>query len=254
MDDKLKRLQDTAQIIDKCYLSHEWLTQTTKEQRITHVYTLLKNVTSVNDICDDLHSMQSDAKKEVLSFNEMKLNAFEYVVLRLIEWQKEINLNDKNDISSLKALKMLFFVVAAISKNGRKNILLKEVFSEFFAMPFGHMEKFIFDTLREKDGNLNYFQMDNKEAQLKPDADLEAIESSFPGRWRWEIDYGIEVLKNKHSHLINFHAFKLIDLSRSWYSWAKTYSLAKGEGSNSKKIDIQDIISEDKIYYINFLS
>ena len=42
--------------------------------------------------------------------NLTKIAAFEYVVYKLNEWYKENNPTQENDLSILKAMKLLFFV------------------------------------------------------------------------------------------------------------------------------------------------
>ena len=77
-----------------------------------------------------------------------KTLAFEYLVYQLLDWYKEAFGNvEENDLSTLKVLKLLFFVTAISSKNEDES-LLESPFNKFYAMPLGHVEGDVYSDIK----------------------------------------------------------------------------------------------------------
>ncbi|HNM25789.1 MAG TPA: hypothetical protein PKL15_10175, partial [Saprospiraceae bacterium] len=84
-----------------------------------------------------------------------KILAFEFVLNELMDWHKELTGNEtKNDFSILKSLKLLFFVSAARTNSSNHSVLLEDVFTNYVAMPYGHVESDVYAYLREARGEL----------------------------------------------------------------------------------------------------
>ena len=64
-----------------------------------------------------------------------KIVAFEYILYKLNEWYKENNPTQENDLSILKAMKLLFFVSVVDTE---KHLL--STFDNFQAWQYGHVE------------------------------------------------------------------------------------------------------------------
>jgi len=69
-----------------------------------------------------------------------KVQVFEYVLSKLLEWHKEVNGNVQNDIGYLKSLKLLFFISAVGTSKNSENTLLDSVFDNFVAMPGNYIQ------------------------------------------------------------------------------------------------------------------
>lgn len=180
---------------------------------------------------------------------DQKLLHFEYVVKGLLRWYTEITGNQaQNDLSTLKALKLLFFVSAARSRSNAPNPLLDDVFNEYVAMPYGHVESEIYSQLVQRGGQLKYYIIDNRKTVLRPDVNIEELDNEVMGAYKTEIDSSIEFLKKINPGLILLPPFSLVDLSHTWYSWKKYYTLARAEANNSKSIPTEEIKKEDKIF------
>lgn len=177
---------------------------------------------------------------------DIKIQAFEYVLFKLDEWYKEINPSAKNnDISVLKALKLLFFVSAVGTVKDSKNTLLDSPFNNFVAMPYGHVESDIYAAIKSET------QFQNVSINSE-DTKLEDIESiiNFKFESKRNVDNSIEKLKSINKNLVNLSSFELVELSHRWFSWQKNYQIAKESGRFSSPIETSEIKSEDKIYQL----
>lgn len=183
------------------------------------------------------------------STNQPKLLAFEYVLMNLLKWKEEAFLNSRgNDLSTLKSIKLLFFVTAVNAKEGNANMLLDSVFNNFVAMPYGHVESGIYEEIRTRNGKLNYYQINNTNASPLPNVNLLDLETKIAEGIKTEILKSIKDLKRMNFDLINLSAYELVDLSHNWYSWKKTFSKAEMLGSSSAPIPKEVIIQEDKFF------
>jgi uncharacterized phage-associated protein len=179
-----------------------------------------------------------------------KILHFEYVISKLLKWQFEITGKHENDLSTLKALKLLFFVSTVRTHPSNENSLIANVFDNYAAMPYGHVESSIYEYLKINKGNLNYFKIDN--SSTNPKQGIEIVDAEISQQidltFKKEIDLSIAELKKINPLLISLSAFSLVDISHSWYSWKKYYSLAKLEQVKSYAIPNEEIVLEDKIY------
>ena len=85
-----------------------------------------------------------------------KEKCFEYFVISICKsYVNDGNKIENNDFGILKIMKLLFFTVAAsytIEKNG-----LLEIFNNWEAQPYGHVENDIYDIIRYRKGIFNLF-------------------------------------------------------------------------------------------------
>lgn len=174
---------------------------------------------------------------------DVKRLAFEYVLHKLVEWYKIANASstETNDISVLKALKLLFFISAVDTTKDSNETLLDDVFQNFVAMPYGHVESEIYSIIKRR--GLQGMDIDNYKTVIK-DFNPEIIDSNL----RQRIDDSINKLKSINFNLIKYSSFNLVDLSHTWYSWQYFYNIALQSRSKSYPIDNCYIKSEEKIY------
>lgn len=181
-----------------------------------------------------------------------KLLAFEYVLFKLIEWYRIKNsllnledFNSNNNFNKLKVIKLHFFVVAI---NSEKNTLL-DVFNKFYAMPYGHVEGEIYNSL----GRMNFFEVDNKMLLIKNTDNLSINNfSALEETYIYEVNESIEELKVKNPNIINYNALDLVELSHTWFSWKSMYSYAQSNHRRSELIPQQLIKEENKNFELIF--
>lgn len=97
----------------------------------------------------------------------LKEKAFEHFLDSLIVWWKQSNPNkpfEENDLGKLKIMMLLFFTVAN-SCNPNEDGLLK-VFNNFIAIPYGHIEKDIFDLIGYKKGRIGKYLITQRKIQI----------------------------------------------------------------------------------------
>lgn len=175
--------------------------------------------------------------------NTLKINAFEYVLFKLDEWYKENHPNsNENDISVLKALKLLFFLSAVDSQKDSNDTLLDVVFDNYVAMPYGHVESDVYTNIKLK--SHSNISIDNKKTTINKVINLEIGTKT-------KIDNSVKKLKSINNDLINMSAFDLVELSHSWYSWKYYYAKAKRNNTFKEPIPNEIIKSENKIFFIN---
>ena len=182
---------------------------------------------------------------------ENKLIYFEYIIKGLINWYTELGEEEStNNFSVLKSLKLLFFVSAATSELEKKSILLEEVFDDFYAMPYGHVESSVYKQIRQRNGELNVYVISNSCVKVKQDADF-SIFDNLDEDIKREIDRSLDYLKSQNKLLVKFPPFDLVNLSHAWYSWQKYYKMAQRAGVLSNQIPAEVIKSEDKLFKLN---
>ena len=169
-----------------------------------------------------------------------KKEYFEYFLNKLYEKQGE-----NNDLSILKTLKLLFFTTAVDSGNeeGKSNVLIDQVFTDYKAMPYGHVESGVYSSRN----TLNYFKIDSKGTRLLKTYEPEGLESTKTRA----IDNALECLETKNSNIFNESAFDLVELSHHYDSWKINYNKAKAEGTYSHSISSEEIKKEDKYFKLN---
>jgi len=82
-----------------------------------------------------------------------KIAAFEYVLYKLNEWYKDNNGEKENDLSILKAMKLLFFVSGVDMANN-----LFDTFDRFQAWQYGHVEADLYNQYSQKKGDFIWQQ------------------------------------------------------------------------------------------------
>lgn len=173
-----------------------------------------------------------------------KIQAFEYLLSKLLEWNSKCYLTGDNDLSILKVLKLTFFVSAVGTNKDSQNSLLDSVFNNFVAMPYGHVESDIYSFI--KANRLPNFTINNSQTIKIHNVDYKDLDYTIKSK----IDKSVAMLQDINSGLIKLSSFDLVDLSHNWYSWQKYFSEAQSRGINSLPIPTYEIKREDKIYQL----
>lgn len=174
---------------------------------------------------------------------EVKIQAFEYVLYKLVAWYKNAYpKSEDNDISVLKALKLLFFISAVDTTKDSSGTLLDDVFNNFVAMPYGHVESDVYSIIKRR--RLQQVEINNHKTSISNTFDLDGIEVDL----RKRIDMSVNKLQSINFNLIKYSSFNLVDLSHTWYSWQYFYNMALATHCQSHPIQNDYIKSEEKIY------
>lgn len=183
-----------------------------------------------------------------------KLEAFEYMLFRLVEWYKENNslvtdydFSTDNDFSKLKVIKLHFFATAI---NANSNSLLG-VFNYFHAMPYGHVESQVYENIN----SLERYIISNDSLNIKPlyYNNLSESFSLVSTSIKEEIDFSVHLLRQRNPTFVNYTAFQLVELSHSWFSWKSMFNFARANGRYSEFIPSEVIQEENKFFSIDAL-
>ncbi len=173
-----------------------------------------------------------------------KLKAFEYLLIQLIKWYEDVSPGKSvvTDFNKLKVIKLHFFASAVNADSNSDGLL--NIFSEFYALPFGHVESDIYDSL----SNLQVFKLTKNDMSINqyPSNYFDDIEMD-----KATIELAVDTLKSINPNLVKYEAMDLVELSHRWYSWKTTFETARSLGRFSLRIPNELIKKESKFYVLN---
>jgi len=173
-----------------------------------------------------------------------KIDCFEYSIDKFVEWYQDINGHSdgwKSNFTKLKLIKLNFFL-SAVNANDANDGLL-DIFDNFYAMPYGHIEFDIYNHIL----NLHKYNVSNTGIDFKH---VDYKHSNLNIEVKAKIDSAIESLKIQNNEFVNYGSFKLVELSHQWYSWINMYNLAKLRNETSIHIPLSLIKNEGKLFII----
>lgn len=189
--------------------------------------------------------------------NKLLTLTFQFFIKEVMKWYNDVDCKRKiltnselpNNLSSIKLSLMLFFVSAACTSKDRKsNYLLTEVFNNFHAMSYGHIEYDIYHLVFIQKLDLNFFTITTQ--CVTPKGNLEELDELLSVDIKDNICLGISNLRSIYDNMIRLSAFDLSAISRIWYSWNLGYKSAKSIGKSSFQLDSTTIMEEHKVYSI----
>jgi len=166
----------------------------------------------------------------------VKIKCFEFLTERLLDWYDSPL---HNDFSKLKSFKLLFFTTAVTAD--RENDGLLTIFDNFWAMPYGHVEKDVYENL----GFSQKVVITNNSAIINNISDCYYDEINA---YKHLIIDAVELLKKKNSELVFQTAFDLVELSHQWSSWKTSFKFARVQDKLSMPISPSTIKSEPKVF------
>lgn len=163
-----------------------------------------------------------------------KLKVYEGFILEIVKWYSQYNDIRLNDLNTLKLSKLFFFISSLNSE------LLN--YFKFHAMPLGPVDSDLvlfmklmeFQTIKINHKGLVHYNdkfnyQDNIIVQFKN---------------------SIQELDDINPEIINYSAFKLIDLSHKWFSWSSNFEFAKRINKLKYPITRLEILNEPNKQYI----
>lgn len=169
----------------------------------------------------------------------IKVQAFEYIAEKMLEWHESLHPGTPNDLSKLKLFKLLFFA-SAVNASEENDGLLK-LFDNFHAMPYGPVESDVYNNFSDcKKVNVS---RDSTSLVFGMDASYYDDINAFKD----VIDESITSLKKENCKLIEYSAYDLVELSHQWISWRSIFNLAKQQKKLSLPIPNSIIKFEPKI-------
>ena len=167
---------------------------------------------------------------------DLKIKYFEYFVYQLL-LKKEIN----NSFNNFKVIKLLF--LTCCSSITKESSGLLDIFDNWVAAPYGHLEKDLEFYIKEKKGEFSFFKLDRFGITLKENYNTNKIEE-FP-----IVFTSLKALLEKNKNILNNSGSYLIDLSMEHKSWVDNYRIALSENKYWQSIPKEDILNENHYYY-----
>lgn len=165
-----------------------------------------------------------------MAITNKKILAFEYLLSRLLQWQKENGVTE--GMTKVKALKLLF-IVASIPVEGKD---LLSIFDQFYAMPYGPVESDVYDAMVSD--KLEYYDFTGVILQSKS---TYKVANNLSDKDIRLINASIDCVKKMKKDLINMSAFDLVEYTHTWSCWQDAMFTAHILSIGSYLMSISDI-------------
>lgn len=177
--------------------------------------------------------------------HQLKVECFESLMDELVKWVEERGGNPKKDLNLIKVIKLNFFVAAASSSDNEEGLL--NVFDEFYALPYGHVESDVYNIIKgQSTASLNKYSIVSNGINWIND-DVITIDDTYSN----SIKSSIDKIKAIDSDFVLRPTGYLVDLNHMWRSWKLMYSTAKSLNKHAIKIPNNLIQTESKIFKQN---
>lgn len=175
-------------------------------------------------------------RKEYFQKLEYKKLLFEYIVLCLCEWGKELGYQKIPDLSKLRLQKILFFVCAWNTTT--ENIGLLNVFNNFAALPYGPVELDIYESMCGISPFKHITFIGNRcmTAALSQECFRDLCQDH-----KYKVDVAIKQFKDNNYNYITRPVFELVDISHQWTVWQVAMSFAEMVGAKKEEMSVEDI-------------
>lgn len=176
-----------------------------------------------------------------------KLIAFEYIISQLINWFVELKECTEDqalqEFNKLKIFKLHFFVSAIDTKEkNNTNPDLLDTFNEFWALPYGPVESFVYNHLKD----LHIYSITSGPIAKKNEIGIYFDDMDLTTKTY--IDKSIEQLRKKNEEIVTYPAFDLVELSHQWPVWRLLYNRALRQGKRSSEMPSELIRASTKIF------
>lgn len=175
-----------------------------------------------------------------------KILIFEYIIFKLVEWEKTIQPNITHpefSFGKLKALKLLFFVVSVDATRTEHKLL--DIFNRFYAMTYGPVESEVYNAIQNR--KTIFYDIKDRITILKSDRDFKLFDK-LNNDIKLEINRSVNKLKVINPKIVDLPSYKLVDITHKWPVWKNAMSIANILGRRSEIMEGQDIIESEKFY------
>lgn len=158
----------------------------------------------------------------------------------LIDVLAKKNNDNFSDFSTLKLVKLLFFVVGVSCSEEVPG--LTSIFDNFVAMPYGPVESDVYNSIQKK--QLRKYEITSSGCFLKDGRVKIVIDENK----QTKIEEAVEKLLSKNQTIIKSMPFDLVDISHKWSCWKVCYNVALAMNKHSMNIPIPLIRKSVKYY------
>lgn len=170
------------------------------------------------------------------SVQRSKKNAFEYFVICLDKWRKDVNPSLCHPFTKLQLHKLLF-LASSIGAFVDSHPML-DVFNKFYALQYGPVEIDIYHMM--VNNGFTNIQFKGNDCVITNSSDIiENVEINY----KTTIDAAIESLRNKNENYVIIPPFQLVEITHGWTVWQVANSLASIFDSKMEPMNTFDIIN-----------
>ena len=172
-----------------------------------------------------------------------KQRLFEYFVVQLDTWRKEVSKTIANPFSKLQLQKLLFLISAQDATIQSHPML--DMFDRFYALKYGPVEMDIYDAMTQ--GTFESLNFGERSCQIN--SEKTNFFDSIPEGQRVMVDDAINSLRKRKPDYILKDPFELVEITHGWSAWQIAMMMAKMSKSNMERMTTSDICnSAQKIY------
>lgn len=172
---------------------------------------------------------------QILQHRRDKQQLFEYFVVQLDKWKKEVSTNSDMPFSKLQLHKLLFLVSAQEATLQSHPML--DMFDRFYALKYGPVEMDIYDAMTLGSFKALYFG----ERLCEIHYDKTSFFDSIPNEQKTMVDNAINNLRNKDSVYILKDPFELVEITHGWTVWQIAMLMADMSNSKMERMSTTDI-------------
>lgn len=180
---------------------------------------------------------------QVLQHRSEKLHLFEYFVVQLDKWKKEVSAKDNSLFSKLQLQKLLF-LISTQGATSQKHPML-DMFDRFYALKYGPVEMDIYDAMTQ--GSFTALSFGERFCTI--DNAKTTFFESIPMEQRNMVDNAISMLRKKNPGYILKDPFELVEITHGWTVWQIAMMVADMSNSKMERMSTSDICKSTlKIY------
>lgn len=169
----------------------------------------------------------------------MKLEIFEYFVLKLFDWKKSKGNNSNIPFTKLQLQKLLFLTSASNSTDKAHGLL--DIFDNFYALQYGPVEMDVYHAM-SNDYRFKFLTFENRECTInyKNQGPL-----NITNEQKFLVDSSIDFLRKENDEYVNMEAYKLVNITHGWTVWQVAMATANLLDSKMGKMSTIDIINSN---------
>ncbi len=180
---------------------------------------------------------------QFLQRRQEKLRLFEFFVIQLDKWKKEVSQKANQPFSKLQLQKLLFLASAQEATLHYHPML--DIFDRFYALKYGPVEMDVYDAMTQ--GSFESLNFGERFCEIH---DKNTIHfDSLPEERKTTIVNAINMLKKKNQNYVLKDPFELVEITHGWTVWQIAMMVADMSNSKMERMSTSDICnSTQKIY------
>ena len=181
--------------------------------------------------------------KQFYQHRQEKLRLFEYFVIELDKWKKDISQRAILPFSKLQLQKLLF-LASALDATLQHHPML-DIFDRFYALKYGPVEMDVYDAMNQ--GSFEMLNFGERFCEIK--IENMGIFDNLPAGQKSIVDNAVNMLKKKNRYYILKDPFELVDITHGWTAWQIAMMVAEMTNSKMERMSTTDICnSTQKIF------